>query len=505
MSHYLLALDQGTSSSRALLFNVNSNVNANENANGSAELLATQSVPLVCLYPQPGWVEQQPNLIWESQRHAIAGVLATAKISARNVRALGISNQRETVIAWHRDSGEPLANAIVWQCRRTTDFCQQLKVAGRENEIRDCTGLVVDPYFSASKMRWLLDHEPAVSAAAKHGKLCFGTVDSWLIWKLTNGRVHATDASNAARTQLFNIHHGEWDDELLKMFGIPRESLPRVCPSSGVLATTDAALFGAEIEIAGVAGDQQAALFGQACFAPGLSKNTYGTGCFMLMNTGTKAVQSQHGLLSTVAWKIGDELTYALEGSVFVAGALIQWLRDNLGLFENANDCEALARQAGDNGGVYIVPAFVGLGAPHWDAQARGIICGLTRGSSKAHVVRAALEAVAYQNHDLLTSMEADTGISLPELRIDGGMVTNNFLCQFQADVLQRPVIRSRVTESSALGVAMLAGLATGVWSSLADIGSRWQAERKFLPQQSAAAMAPLLTGWQDALAKARR
>ncbi len=492
MSRYLLALDQGTSSSRALLFD------------RDAQLVATHAIPFPCLFPEPGWVEQDANTLWQTQRDAVLGVLQKANATASDILAIGITNQRETLIAWHRDTGEPLHNAIVWQCRRTTEYCEQLKAQGHEQDIRARTGLVIDPYFSASKMRWLLDHVPAVKSAAEGGKLCFGTVDSWLVWQLTKGRVHVTDASNASRTQLYNLHTGDWDPVLLKLFGIPREALPTICDCSGTIASTDAAIFGAAIPITGMAGDQQAALFGQACFTPGMTKNTYGTGCFMLMNTGEQIVESNHSLLSTVAWQLNGKRTYALEGSVFVAGALIQWLRDNLGLFEKASEVEALAKQVPDNGGVYIVPAFTGLGAPYWDADARGIICGLTRGTSKAHIARAALEAVAYQSVDLLRAMEADAGIELPELRIDGGMVVNDLLCQFQADVLQRPVMRPQVIESTAHGAALLAGLGIGNWTSLAEVETHWQGERQFTPQLSMQQIAPLLAGWSAAIRKAR-
>ncbi|HEX4910468.1 MAG TPA: glycerol kinase GlpK [Permianibacter sp.] len=493
MSRYLLALDQGTSSSRALLFDHN------------AQLVASHAVPFACVFPQPGWVEQDANVLWRSQRDAVTGVLNASGISARDILAVGITNQRETVIAWDAETGSPLYNAIVWQCRRTADFCAQLKAHGHEPDIRQRTGLVIDPYFSASKMRWLLDEVPAVQAAAQTGRLRFGTVDCWLVWQLSGGKQHITDASNASRTQLYNLHSGDWDDGLLQRFGIPRASLPQIVDCAGQLAEIDARHFGAALPITGMAGDQQAALFGQACFAPGLTKNTYGTGCFMLMNTGEHIVQSKHGLLSTVAWQLHGQRTYALEGSVFVAGALIQWLRDNLGLIAKSRDIEALAQQVPDNGGVYIVPAFTGLGAPHWDADARGLICGLTRGSNKAHIARAALEAVAYQNVDVLCAMEADAGMPLPELRIDGGMAVNDLLCQFQADVLQRPVLRPQVVESTARGAALLAGLGAGLWRTLSDIGVHWQSERRFTPQQSAAQVAPLLAGWSTAIGMVRR
>ena len=493
MSRYLLALDQGTSSSRALLFDNN------------AQLVASHAVPFACVFPQPGWVEQDANVLWQTQRDAVIGMMQKTGISARDILAIGITNQRETVIAWDAETGAPLHNAIVWQCRRTADFCAKLKAHGHEPDIRQRTGLVIDPYFSASKMRWLLDQVPAVQSAAQTGRLRFGTVDSWLIWQLSGGKQHITDASNASRTQLYNLHRGDWDDELLQRFGIPRASLPQIVDCAGKLAEIDTRHFGAALPITGMAGDQQAALFGQACFAPGMTKNTYGTGCFMLMNTGEHVVQSKHGLLSTVAWQLHGQRIYALEGSVFVAGALIQWLRDNLGLIAKSTDIEALAQQVPDNGGVYIVPAFTGLGAPHWDADARGLICGLTRGSNKAHIARAALEAVAYQNVDVLRAMEADAGMPLPELRIDGGMAINDLLCQFQADVLQRPVLRPQLVESTARGAALLAGLGAGLWHTLSDIEVHWQSERRFTPQQSAAQVAPLLAGWATAIGMVRR
>ncbi len=492
MSRYLLALDQGTSSSRALLFDQR------------AQPIASHAVPFACLFPQPGWVEQDAKLLWQAQREAVIGVLQTAGIDAGDVLAIGITNQRETVIAWDAETGEPLHNAIVWQCRRSADFCAQLKALGHESVIRQRTGLVIDPYFSASKMRWLLDHVPAVQAAAQTGRLRFGTVDSWLVWQLSGGTHHITDASNASRTQLYNLHSGDWDPILLQLFGIPRNSLPRIVDSSDPLAVADAAHFGASIPITGIAGDQQAALFGQACYTPGMTKNTYGTGCFMLMNTGEQIVQSTQGLLSTVAWQRQGKRSYALEGSVFVAGALIQWLRDNLGLFSRSSEVEALARQVPDNGGVYIVPAFTGLGAPHWQPDARGLICGLTRGSSKAHIARAALEAVAYQNVDLLRAMEADAGLQLAELRIDGGMAVNDLLCQFQADVLQRTVTRPQIVESTARGAAMLAGLGVGLWSSLDAVAALWQEQQRFLPQADRATVQKSLAGWSLAVARTK-
>lgn len=490
MTGYLLALDQGTSSSRALLFD------------RQAQLIASHAVALPCHYPQPAWVEQDAQALWHSQFEAIQFLLTKTAIDANDIAAIGITNQRETTIAWHRDSGEPLAPAIVWQCRRTENFCAQLKQRGHESWLRQRTGLVIDPYFSASKMHWLLQNIPNAKKLADGGRLCLGTVDTWLIWQLTKGREFVTDASNASRTQLYNLSSGDWDDELLKLFEIPRRCLPRIVDSSAVIAHADRTLFGAEIPIAGIAGDQQAALFGQACFEPSNTKHTYGTGGFMLMNTGAQIVPSQHGCLNTVAWQIDGQLTYALEGSVFVAGALIQWLRDQLQIIQHSNECEALANSVADNGGVYIVPAFVGLGAPYWKADARGIIGGLTRGSTRAHIVRAALEAVAYQTYDLLTAMEQDAQKTLGELRIDGGMSVNSFLCQFQADLLQRPVIRPRIIESTALGAALLAGRAIGWWSSAADLKQLWQLEREFTPTLSHERATHCLKEWHAAVAR---
>jgi glycerol kinase len=486
---YLLALDQGTSSSRALLIDA------------QAQVIAVHNVPFDCDYPQPGWVEVSAERIWGSQREAIGAVLQKALISPAQVHAVGLTNQRETVIAWRRSTGQALAPAIVWQCRRTASVCERLRAEGLQAQVRERTGLLLDPYFSATKMQWLLQ-QPAVAAAARDGDLAFGTVDSWLLFKLSGGRLHLTDASNASRTLLFNLQTGDWDPWLLECFGIPAATLPGIVDSSGVVGLTDRTIFGAEVALAGIAGDQQAALFGQACFSPGMAKNTYGTGCFLLLNTGTSRVRSSHGLLSTVAWRLKGIDHYALEGSVFMAGALIQWLRDGLGLLRDAAESEALARSVGDSAGVHIVPAFTGLGAPHWDAEARGLICGLSRGAGRAHLARAALEAVAFQNVDLLTAMEADLGHPLRELRIDGGMVGNDFLCQFQADVLGRPVSRPRQRESTALGAALLAGLGTGVWPDLNALAGLWQEEARFEAQIDADDRASRMAGWQQAVAR---
>ncbi len=491
-SSLILALDQGTSSSRALLLD------------GEARVIAAHCEAFDCDYPQPGWVEVDPDLLWQTQLAAIRSVLAQAEVHAGQVAAIGITNQRETVVAWDRQTGAPLGPAIVWQCRRTEPFCADLRARGVGDEIRARTGLVVDPYFSASKMRWMLEQWPQARVLAAQGRLCFGTVDSWLVWQLSSGAAFITDASNASRTMLYSLEAGDWDPWLLELFGIPRDCLPTVVDSAGRLAQTDAGVFGAQVPIAGIAGDQQAALFGQACFAPGMAKNTYGTGCFLLLNTGSERVSSRHGLLSTVAWQLGGTRTYALEGAVFVAGALIQWLRDGLGLIAHAGDSETLASSVADSAGVHVVPAFVGLGAPHWDADARGLICGLTRGSTRAHIVRAALEAVALQNVDLLDAMRADTGRELAELRIDGGMSVNDLLCQFQADVLGVPVCRPAQTESTALGAALLAGLGIGRWQDLDEVAARWHCARRFEPAMDRFERGRRLAGWRAAVARAR-
>jgi glycerol kinase len=488
----LLALDQGTSSSRALLFDQD------------ARLLGSHGINFSCSYPQPGWVEVDGETLWQTLLDCVRGVLRDTGISAAEVHALGITNQRETVIAWNRTTGEPVRPAIVWQCRRTAGDCDRLRATGIEDAVRERTGLLLDAYFSATKMRWMLDQRPEVRRLGETGELCFGTVDSWIVWKLTGGQTHLTDASNASRTLLYNLSMGDWDPWLLDAFGIPRASLPAVVNSSGIVAHTDAELLGAAIPIAGIAGDQQAALFGQCCFTPGMAKNTYGTGCFLLANSGAERVRSRHGLLSTVAWRIDGQDTFALEGSVFVAGALIQWLRDELGLVSNADDTAALADSVPDSAGVIIVPAFVGLGAPHWDSHARGLICGLTRGSTRAHIARAALEAVAFQNYDLLEAMQRDTGVPLRELRIDGGMSSNDFLCQFQADLLGIPVSRPLQAESTAFGAALLAGLGSGVWGSLEEIARLWGLARRFEPRDLGERREALLQGWRQALARAR-
>ncbi|MEC8941049.1 MAG: glycerol kinase GlpK [SAR324 cluster bacterium] len=496
MPHIIMALDQGTTSSRTILFDEN------------GKIVAEANVALDCLFPQSGWVEQVPEEIWNSQRRTIEAALEQAKLTMKDISAVGITNQRESTIAWNRDTGEALGPAINWQCRRTADFCEELKAEGFDSLLRKRTGLVTDPYFSGTKMRWILENVPQARKLADQGKLCFGTVDSWLIWKLTGGRVHATEISNASRTLVFNIEACEWDTEILTRFGIPRETLPEVKPSSGVIATVDPELFGGEAPIAGVAGDQQAALFGQACFEPGMAKNTYGTGCFMISNTGSEPVFSKHGLLTTIAWQIGSEpnseVTYALEGSVFIAGALIQWLRDGLQLFEDASETQAMAESVPDSGGVFVVPAFVGLGAPHWDPYARGTIVGLTRDTNRSHIVRASLEAVAYQSAEVLRSIAKDTGKSIKELRIDGGAAANDFLCQFQADLLGLNVTRPQILETTAMGAAFLAGLAVGVWPDQAQIRQLWQEEKTFVSDISRENADQKMEAWSRAVERSK-
>jgi glycerol kinase len=489
---YILALDQGTTSSRAILFD------------RTAKPVAVAQQEFEQLYPQPGWVEHRPSDIWYSQLNAAQRVLAESNVKADQVAAIGITNQRETTILWNRETGEPIYNAIVWQCRRTAEMCDRLRRDGLESTFQQRTGLVLDAYFSGTKVRWLLDNVAGARELAEKGKLAFGTVDSWLIWKLTGGRVHATDPSNASRTLLYNIERGEWDDDLLAALNVPRAMLPHVAPSSAMIGETDPQIFGRAIPIAGNAGDQQAALFGQVCTEPGMAKNTYGTGCFMLLHTGTELVRSKSNLLTTVAWQIGDEeIEYALEGSVFIAGAAIQWLRDGLQILHSASETEAMATNVEDNGGVYFVPAFVGLGAPHWDQYARGTLVGLTRGSTREHIARAALEAIAYQTHDVLDCMHNDSGIKLSELRVDGGAARNNFLMQFQADVLGIPVVRPANTETTAAGAAFLAGLAVDFWSSVDELSETWQAEQTFTPQMNDDTRKQLVDNWTRAVERA--
>jgi glycerol kinase len=489
---YVLALDQGTTSSRALLFDDQGRVA------GLGQRETTQH------YPQPGWVEQDPEEIFQSQLGVAREALARAGASAADIGAIGITNQRETTLVWERATGQPVYPAIVWQDRRTADLCDHLKQQGVEPLFTHRTGLVLDPYFSGSKLRWILDHVPGARRRAEAGELAFGTVDSWLVWNLTGGAVHITDATNASRTLLYNIQTGDWDDKLLQLMRVPRALLPAVVPTTGVVAEAAPAFLGAAIPIAGIAGDQQAALFGQRCVTPGMVKNTYGTGCFMLMQTGARAVESKNRLLTTVAWLDGPLREFALEGSVFIAGAAVQWLRDGLGIIESTQEVEALAASVPDNGGVYLVPAFTGLGAPHWDPYARGVIAGLTRGSTAAHIARATLESIAYQTADILSAMQADSGIELKELRVDGGATRNDLLMQFQADILGVPVVRPRMLESTALGAAALAGLAVGFWGTREALDAQWHAERIFEPAMSADLRAQLRSRWEHALTRAK-
>ena len=491
MKKFLLAFDQGTTSSRSIVFDRRGRVVA------VAQREFTQH------YPQPGWVEHDAEEIWSSQVRTAKEALRKAGLTAADIAAIGITNQRETTVVWDRRTGKPVSRAIVWQDRRTAGFCDQLKARGAESMIRHKTGLVVDAYFSATKLRWILQHTPGARALAKAGHLAFGTIDSWLLWKLTEGRVHATDVTNASRTMLYDITRGSWDSDLLKLFGVPASMLPEVRPSSGRFGETR--LLGDPIPVCGIAGDQQAALFGQVCTKPGMVKNTYGTGCFMLMNTGTKRIASGHNLLTTVAWQLGDAAPeYAVEGSVFIAGAVVQWLRDGLGIIRKSSEIEALAAQVPDTGGVHLVPAFAGLGAPHWDQHARGLLCGLTRGTTRAHIARAALEGIAFQVADILQAMQADAGVRLRELRVDGGASANNLLMQFQADLLGVPVVRPQVTETTALGAAYLAGLGSGYWDSPAAIANQWQTERRFEPSLKPARRRELMAGWTRALARSR-
>ena len=489
---YILALDQGTTSSRAILFDHDGNVAA----------VAQREFPQV--FPKPGWVEHDPREIWASQIAVAAEALARVQGGTRGVAAIGITNQRETTVVWDRETGEPICNAIVWQDRRTADRCERMKADGFEDLVRRRTGLVIDAYFSGTKIAWILDNVGGARAKAAEGRLAFGTVDSWLVWQLTGGRVHVTDVSNASRTMLFNIHTLTWDEEMLRMLDVPASLLPEVRASSEVYGLVAGGLGLEGVPVAGIAGDQQAALFGQMCVKPGMAKNTYGTGCFLLQNTGERPVESANRLLTTVAWQVGGRTEYALEGSVFIGGAVVQWLRDGLGLIQHSPDVERLAASVPDNGGVYLVPAFAGLGAPHWDAYARGTIVGLTRGSNAGHIARAAIESIAYQVGDLLDAVHRDAGIALAELRVDGGAAGNDILMQFQADLLGVPVVRPTVTETTAIGAAYLAGLAVGFWSSPGEIASQWSAQRRFEPSMAASDVERLRGRWHDALARAK-
>ncbi|AST07340.1 glycerol kinase GlpK [Anoxybacillus flavithermus] len=486
---YILSLDQGTTSSRAILFNQR------------GEIVHIAQKEFTQYFPQPGWVEHNPNEIWGSVLAVIATVLSEADVEPKQIAAIGITNQRETTVVWDKQTGKPIYNAIVWQSRQTAQICEQLKQAGYDEVFREKTGLLIDAYFSGTKVKWILDHVEGAREKAERGELLFGTIDTWLTWKLSGGKAHVTDYSNASRTLMFNIYEQKWDDELLDILQVPKAMLPDVRPSSEIYAhTAPYHFFGQEVPIAGIAGDQQAALFGQACFEQGMAKNTYGTGCFMLMNTGEKAVQSKHGLLTTIAWGIDGKVEYALEGSIFVAGSAIQWLRDGLRMIKEAKDSEVYATKVQSTDGVYVVPAFVGLGTPYWDSDVRGAVFGLTRGTTKEHFIRATLESLAYQTKDVLTAMEADAGITLKTLRVDGGAVKNNFLMQFQSDILGVPVERPVVNETTALGAAYLAGLAVGYWGSREEIAKQWNIDRAFEPQMESDVQHRLYDGWKKAV-----
>lgn len=489
---YILALDQGTTSSRALLIDQDGAIG------GVAQQEYKQH------YPKPGWVEHDPQEIWSTQLAVAQAVLEDNDVAAEDIGAIGIVNQRETTVVWDRKTGEPIHHALVWQDRRTSGHCNALREAGHLETFQQKTGLILDAYFSGTKVAWMLEHVEGARARAEAGELAFGTIDSWLIWNLTNGEKHVTDASNASRTLFFNIHDGDWDDELLEILKVPRSMLPEVVDSSGVCGETIPDLLGAALPIAGMAGDQQAALFGQQCTRPGMVKNSYGTGCFMLLHTGEQAIPSANNLLTTVAWRIDGKLEYALEGSIFIAGAVVQWLRDELGMIKDAAEVEALAETVEDNGGAYLVPAFAGLGAPHWDQYARGVLVGLTRGTNKAHIARAALEGIAYQVMDLMAAMEADSETEIEELRVDGGAAANDLLLQFQSDMANVPIARPTILESTALGAAFLAGLAVGFWPDKEALASQWNAEARFKPEMDATDRARFQRGWKKALERAR-
>ncbi|MEH6904290.1 glycerol kinase GlpK [Neobacillus drentensis] len=493
MEKYILSLDQGTTSSRAILFN----------KEGKIVHVAQQEFQQY--FPKPGWVEHNANEIWGSILAVMASCLAGANVKPEQVAGIGITNQRETAVVWDKETGQPVYHAIVWQSRQTAEICEELKAKGYDQLFRDKTGLLIDAYFSGTKVKWILDNVEGAREKAERGELLFGTIDTWLIWKLSGGKAHVTDYSNASRTLMYNIHDLKWDEELLEILTVPASMLPEVRPSSEVYSeTVDYHFFGCNVPIAGVAGDQQAALFGQACYEKGMAKNTYGTGCFMLMNTGEKAVKSEHGLLTTIAWGINGKVEYALEGSIFVAGSAIQWLRDGLQMFRSAEESEKFATSVSSTDGVYVVPAFVGLGTPYWDSDVRGSVFGLTRGTTKEHFVRATLESLAYQTKDVLTSMEADSGISLKALRVDGGAVANNFLMQFQSDVLDVPVERPEIKETTALGAAYLAGLAVGYWESQEEIATQWNMDKAFTPDMVEEDRDNLYTGWKKAVNAAR-
>lgn len=490
---YILSLDQGTSSSRAIVFD------------RAGEIKAVHQQEFRQIFPKPGWVEHDPFEIWSSQASVIAGAITSIGINGLDIAGIGITNQRETTIVWNRETGEPVYNAIVWQDRRTAAYCDVLKAEGRVDFVREKTGLIIDAYFSATKIKWILDNVKGAREAAEAGKLVFGTVDSWLIWNLTRGEVHVTDVTNASRTMLFNIHTLEWDNDLLNLFGIPRSMMPEVRSSSEIYGYTKTTLFAHKVPIAGIAGDQQAALFGQMCVEPGMIKNTYGTGCFLLMNSGDKPVYSKNNLLTTIAWKLGDRVTYALEGSIFVGGAVIQWLRDGLKIINSSSEVENVAASVPDSGGVYFVPALTGLAAPYWKQDVRGAISGISRGTTFAHIARAALEGIAFQTMDVVNAMAKDAEIELKELRVDGGASANNLLLQFQADLLDSWVIRPKIIETTALGAAYLAGLAVGFWNNLDEIKQQWQIDRRFVPMERKERIQQLKDGWRDAVERVIR
>lgn len=492
MEKYILSLDQGTTSSRAIVFD------------HSGQIVSVAQKPFKQYFPKPGWVEHDPIEIWSTQSSVAAEAIAKADLTGLDIEAIGITNQRETTIVWDAETGEPVYNAIVWQDRRTSAYCETLKEEGYTDMIRSKTGLILDAYFSATKLRWILDHVDGAREKAEKGLLKFGTVDSWLIFKFTKGRTHATDITNASRTMLYNIHEERWDDELLALFDIPKAMMPEVKSCSEIYSETSTTLFSTKIPIAGVAGDQQSALFGQMCLDKGMAKTTYGTGCFLVMNTGHEAVESGNNLLTTIAWKIGNQTHYALEGSVFIGGAVIQWLRDELHLLSDAADSEKMAVSVEDNAGVYFVPALSGLAAPYWDQFARGTIVGLTRGTTSNHIVRAALEGIAYQVADVLQAMERDMGESTKEMRVDGGAVSNNFLMQFQADIMKNEVVRPRIMETTAMGAAYLAGLATGYWKGMDEIRNQWEVDRRFRPEMRADQADHLLSRWHDAVDRSK-
>jgi len=492
MTKYILAFDQGTTSSRAMVFD------------NSGAIVSIAQKEFTQIFPSPGWVEHDPNEIWSTQLGVAAEAVSRASLSSKDIAAIGITNQRETTVVWEKETGKPVYNAIVWQDRRTAEFCDNLKRQNLETKIREKTGLVIDAYFSATKINWILKNIEGARQKAEEGKLAFGTIDSWLIWNLTKGAVHATDITNASRTLLFNINTQDWDEELLQIFDVPKSMLPVVKQSSEIFGTTSEALFSTEIPIGGVAGDQQSALFGQMCTSPGMVKNTYGTGCFMLMNIGDRPIISKNNLLTTIAWKVNGQIQYALEGSIFIAGAVVQWLRDELGIIRTSAEVESLATKVKDNGGVYFVPAFTGLGAPHWNQHARGMVVGMTRGTNAAHIARAALESIAYQTMEVLKAMEADSGISIKELRVDGGATANDLLMQFQADVLNTKVIRPKITETTAMGAAYLAGLAVGFWKDMNEISAQWKIDKSFEPGNAEKNMAENIKGWNRAVRAAK-